>query len=64
MPGRTKRNRGEVIEFGLKIPADSGENSLQGIIMRFPENLLPIFGDEDQMNVKIEYAMPAMPDFS
>jgi hypothetical protein len=50
-------------EFSFEIPAELSEYSLHGVIVLFPENLLPVFGDEVQMNVKIKYAMFAVPYF-
>ena len=42
-----------------KVIANSSKHTLHGVVVIFPEYAAPVFGDKDQVNVQVEYAMPA-----
>ena len=51
-------------QFCLEVHADLGEEgtkSLESVSVQYP---IAILCDEDQMDMKFEYAMPAVPDFT
>ena len=51
-------------QFCLEVDADLGEEgtkSLESVSVQYP---IAILCDEDQMDMKFEYAMPAVPDFT
>jgi hypothetical protein len=51
-------------QFCLEVHADLGEDgtkSLEGVSVPYP---IAILCDEDQVDMKLRYTMPTMPDFT
>ena len=51
-------------QFCLEVDADLGEDGTKSLESVSVQDPVAIFCDEDQMDMKFEYAMPAMSDFT
>lgn len=54
----------ELDQLRIEVLANTGENNLHGIQVRFLEHITPVFCYKDQVNMQGKYAVPTMPNIA